>query len=79
MNPESLLSTISQQMTKEAADHTGNILVCIRDGQVFACKDTKRGMPSLVLTRYKAEKAREGLTPDEWRLLGRKIARALGE
>jgi hypothetical protein len=78
MNPEKVLEQIAEQMTKAAAEHTGSILVCIRDGGVFACRNDRRGKPALVLTRYKAEVVREGLTPDEWRLLSRKIARATG-
>lgn len=79
MNPELILNELSEQITREAAECAGSILVCVSNDGVFACRDNRRGNPVKIIARYKADVVRAGLTPDEWRLLGQKIARAAKE
>ena len=79
MNPEQTLSTLTASITKIAADHTGDVLICVLDKQIVVVEDTKRGAPMKIVARFKTETIRAGLTPDEWAQLSRKIARALKE
>lgn len=77
-------------MIKIAVEHAGDVLICIRkvpghngDGiatrMVVVVRDTDRGSPIQIVARFKSEYLRAGLTPDEWRQLSRKIARAMKE
>lgn len=79
MNPEQTLSTLAVSMCKIAAEHTGDVLICVLDKQIVVVEDTKRDVPMKIVARFKTENIRTGLTPDEWTQLSRKIARALKE